>query len=123
MKFDCAILQELVDREIPVQITSKGYRVSGFYKSDTVLLVPVEGERDPEDTWSPRYIAHSRYGKTHPIADFRELLWLNASMWETYSRNNGGCSPDTHWEAALVEAGILEKKKVEYYTYSFVDHR
>jgi len=99
------LLRALLNHKIPValELDEHGkfcYRVSGFYKSDSVLLHPY-----PED-FRFLFRAIDRYGKKTDIASQSDLVELNYA-WLT---KREGFEPDSRWLPLLLEAGLLQKQ-------------
>lgn len=121
MQVDCPIIQELLKYEIPVHLTKEGFKVEGFYKSGTVTL---ESVKDSD----VKYIAISRYGEREEIRTFADLAFLNAHwFFRTRERHHPDClscrplpaAPDHHWEQALLDYKILERKETVVVDYSY----
>lgn len=112
----CPILKGLVEAGIRVQLDTEGYRVFGFYKSDSILLIP----NAEYDSGLPVYVSKDRYGGQDSIRTLKDMVFLN-SIWlqRTSERDGGGVYPNSEWEPLLLEHGYLKKEiqKVTRYTF------
>lgn len=120
MLFECPIISWLLKNHIRVELVEEGFRVYGFYKSDSLLLIPASDipEKKQDKSWPFLYLAVDRYGDEEEIRETSDLLSLNLKWWDiTCERMDGYISPDTKWKPLLVEAGMLEvetETKVKY---------
>lgn len=101
------IIQELVDREIPVEITKEGFKVSGFYKSDTVTLEYISFPAFPGNN---HFKCHQRYNRVDEIDCFADLVGVNYYWWlESKDSWEDWKIPDPHWQEALLEFDYVKK--------------
>jgi len=104
-----AMILDLVEREIPVSIVKKeikgesfiGFEIDGFYKSDTVFLIPKDDKT---------FTAVSRYDERDEIAFLEDLVALNFKWWERskYRGFDGWRNPTEQWLPLLEQAGYVE---------------
>lgn len=89
---------ELVADE--ASVTGIAYKIDGFYKSGTAILVPKA---------SGRLLAKTRYGNEDDIDDFRELVALNHQWWvRSKDRHDGWERPAEPWATWMVEFGMVK---------------
>jgi hypothetical protein len=94
-----AIIKELIENNIEVILTKEGYKIGGFYKSGTILLLPQEGDV---------FIAVDRYGEKDDIDDLERLVGLNFSWWIKQHQTN----PDPNWLPLLEKFNYVKVKQV-----------
>lgn len=94
--FDNEILQTIVDYDIQMCVSKEGFIVSGFYKSGTILLVPIK------DT--DIFLAKARYDDTHIIKSFEDLVEYNYTWWaRSVGRYKGWEKFDPSWKIPIKE--------------------
>ena len=97
------LVKELIDKEVPFEVTKEGIRLGGFYKSGTLLLVPLNDS-------SELFTALDRYDADDLIRDFTDILSIQLHWFrDSETRWEGKQSPDPIWEKHLIEYGLLKK--------------
>lgn len=109
------IIKELLENNISVELELYGnkiaYKVSGFYKSDTVLLVPEEES----------ITCIARYAEEDNVYNIEDLLYINKKWWErSKDRYAGWINPDSNWVNLYIKYGILKKVTKEVTEYQYV---
>jgi hypothetical protein len=105
--FKNPIIKELLDRHIPIIVTSEGFTIEGFYKSNCILL-----QLSDNDT----FIAIDRYGESTDIDNFDDLVRLNYKWWhESKDRFEGWQYPDKKWLEDMERLRLIEKVIITEY--------
>lgn len=94
------LIQELIENNIEVVLTKKGYKIGGFYKSDTVLLVPSNTEGD--------FVSIDRYGGEDFIHDLSDLAGVNFGWWIKQHQTN----PHPDWLPLLEKFKYVKVRQV-----------
>lgn len=103
---------ELIINNIPVSLRVESnilvYEIGGFYKSGTVSIWRKFCALETEE-----YIAKDRY-KEQSFSTFEDLVYLNASWWESSKdRHDGWEQPDPRWAPLLLKHGYIEEVPAE----------
>lgn len=102
---------------IPVELvrderspTGISYKIDGFYKSGSVLLIPqLDGSM----------LARARYNEETRLHDFRDLVSLNYDWWtRSKARYEGWAAPDAGWVEWMIEFGWIERVVTPVTTYA-----
>lgn len=94
------IIKELVDNDIEVVLTKEGYRLGGFYKSGTMLLVPYENGQN--------FMAVDRYGSKKEILELEDIVSLNFYWWIKEHQTN----PNPNWLPLLEKFNFVKVRQV-----------
>lgn len=98
--FTNLLLKELVVRGLEVNVSAEGFKVSGFYKSGSVTLVPV----NPENPISP-LTCIQRYDEKDEVKNFDDLVLINFKWWKRSSSRGWG-GPDAFWQSQFERMGL-----------------
>jgi hypothetical protein len=121
------ILRTLVMNGVQVELTTfdltpygtpepcLAFKVHGFYKSDTVTLVPKEFVSEDRDHSGALYVAFDRYNMMETIYSISDLVGLNAHWWQKTIERNPGTTigPDPQWAKLLEEHGYIRTRTVK----------
>jgi hypothetical protein len=119
------ILRTLVMNGVQVELTTfdlkdygtpepcLAFKVHGFYKSDSVTLVPTEFIS--ENHSGAIYMAFDRYNMMEAIYSVQDIVALNAHWWQkTIERNpSHTIGPDSQWVKLLEEHGYIRTRTVK----------
>lgn len=98
------LITEMVIKGIEPTIKAGGLSISGFYKSDTVLLY--------FDIQKDGLVAEDRYGDKTEIETLRDLVELNLLWWAaSANRSPTWLHPQQPWRDIAIEMGLLEAKE------------
>lgn len=101
-----SIIEDLVRRGIPVTLHLEegviGYRLSGFYKSNSVILFRNHCQEES-------FYLKDRYN-THVISGLSDLVYHHAHWWESSKdRADAWSQPEELWIPLLLEHGYIEQ--------------
>lgn len=95
------LIEEVIEKNIEVELTREGYKISGFYGMPSILLQDSQEEGI--------LIATDHKGKKHAVKDFFDLISLNNLVWRGfYKQDDKYRRPDTRWFVHLYESGQIE---------------
>jgi hypothetical protein len=101
-----ALVEELLQKDIPIRITKKGYLVGGFYglgDNDNKGFVTVQETNDVNTL-----VFFDNKGHKHPIKNFDDLVKFHNFIWGTYFKlSEDYKKPDSLWFGYMLQHGVL----------------
>lgn len=100
------LVEELLEKNIPVRLSKKGYLVGGFYglgESDN------KGFASFQETNKPNTLVFfDNKGREHIVESFEDLVKFNNSIWGVFFRlSEDYKKPDFLWFQYMLQHGVL----------------
>lgn len=101
-----ALVLELLNKNMTVQVTNNGYYLSGFYglnKENGVGYIFFQETSDPE-----LLAFYDSKNNKHPVRTFEDLVTLNATIWGQFFKISAEYKkPDSTWFPYMLEYGVI----------------
>lgn len=100
------IIEELLEKEIPVTLAKDGYYVGGFYGLNE--NIDKKGFAFAQETSEENTLlfVDSRNNK-HLVRDFEDMVRFNNHVWGLFFKSEEYKKPDTLWFGYMLEHGVL----------------